>query len=173
MPHEMCFSSLPSQYIAAMDAEDIAALPLVSPQSAVEWDDYFDLRWRVLRAPWEQPPGSERDELEGSAIHMALWDRTGQAVAVGRLQVNSPTEGQIRYMAVEPGRHGQGLGSRVLGRLEEEARRLGVDVLVLNAREPAVRFYMNHGYEAAGPAETLYGQIRHLRMMKRLHSTSA
>jgi len=143
------------------------------PATDAEWERYFDLRWRVLRAPWEQPRGSERDELEDSAVHMALWDRTGQAVAVGRLQLNSPTEGQIRYMAVEPGRHGQGFGSRVLMKLEEEARRLGVDVLVLNAREPAVGFYLNHGYEAAGPAETLYGRIRHLRMMKRLNNTSA
>ncbi|MEJ2362384.1 MAG: thioesterase, partial [Gammaproteobacteria bacterium] len=37
-----------------------------SPQTKQEWQAYFDLRWRILRAPWQQARGSERDDLEAS-----------------------------------------------------------------------------------------------------------
>lgn len=30
-------------------------LILRSPASPSDWDIYFDLRWRILRAPWGQP----------------------------------------------------------------------------------------------------------------------
>jgi GNAT superfamily N-acetyltransferase len=144
------------------------APPPRAPATDAEWERYFGLRWRVLRAPWEQPPGSERDELEDHSVHRALWDNAGNAVAVGRLHLNSPAEAQIRYMAVEPGRHGQGFGTLILRSLEDEARRLGVGVIVLNARDAAAPFYSNYGYEAIGPAQTLFGQVQHTRMMKRL-----
>jgi hypothetical protein len=29
-------------------------LILQSPKSPDEWDAYFDLRWRILRQPWDQ-----------------------------------------------------------------------------------------------------------------------
>jgi len=152
----------------ANEAPSEAPLALRAPRSRVEWDRYFDLRWRVLRAPWKQPPGSERDNLETNAIHAALWDCDGQPVAVGRVQLNSRTEAQIRYMAVAPGFSGKGLGSRILAQLEAEARNAGAATVILNSRAEARGFYECRGYVVCGEAETLFGQIRHVRMQKSL-----
>jgi ribosomal protein S18 acetylase RimI-like enzyme len=154
-----------------MDAHAPAAfsdLQLRSPGTAAEWERYYDLRWQMLRAPWEQPRGSEKDDIEAESVHLALWDRSGVPVAVGRLHQNSATEAQVRFMAVEPARSRQGLGSRVLSELENRARQLGATLMVLNSREQAQAFYRRHGYEASGEAGTLFGAVLHVRMVKRL-----
>ena len=138
------------------------------PGTPAEWDQYFDLRWRVLRAPWNQPPGSERDELEAESSHLALWNQVGAPVAVGRVHLNSPSEAQVRYMAVEPTATGSGFGSRILARLEAQACGLGATHVILNSRELARRFYERHGYAVTGPAATMFGEVVHVRMAKAL-----
>ena len=145
-------------------------MELRAPVSPTEWERYFDLRWRILRAPWNQPRGSERDEREDTSIHIAVWDGDSRPVAVGRAQLNSDTESQVRYMAVEPDWSGRGFGSRVLAELEALAAKAGADLMILNAREAAQPFYRRHGYEVVAPADTLYGEIPHVRMEKRLKS---
>ncbi|MEP6821016.1 MAG: GNAT family N-acetyltransferase [Chthoniobacterales bacterium] len=136
-----------------------------SPETALEWERYFDLRWRVLREPWDQPRGSEKDELDSESFQVALWE--GEVpVAAGRLHFNDPTEAQVRYMAVEPQRRGYHLGSRILGLLETRAAMEGAKRIVLNAREEAAGFYRRHGYEISGPAGLLFGSIPHVRMEK-------
>lgn len=136
------------------------------PKNREEWERYFDLRWRVLRAPWNQPRGSEQDDREDVSIHVAVWDQSGRALAVGRLQLNSEAEGQVRYMAVDPDLKGRGLGSVVLRELESQAKSKGVRRVILNAREEAEPFYTRHGYQVVGPAETLFGSVPHSRMEK-------
>ena len=138
------------------------------PSRPDEWDRYFDLRWRVLRAPWNQPRGSERDNLEDDSRHVALWKPAGVPVAVGRVHLNSSVEAQVRYMAVEPGAEGSGLGGRILATLEDAARELGATRVVLNARERAQPFYERHGYVVVAPAETMFGDVRHVSMSKPL-----
>ena len=150
------------------DEREDHALELRSPRSPVEWDRYYDLRWRVLRAPWDQPPGSERDDREDDSRHLALWDAAGAPLAVGRIHLNTPTEAQVRYMAVEPGFDGRGFGGRILAGLESAGSELGASRVVLNARELARRFYERHGYTAVGPADTMFGSVVHYRMEKQL-----
>ena len=144
------------------------ALQLRPPSSADEWDRYFDLRWRVLRAPWRQPRGSERDDREDNSRHLALWREDGQPVAVGRLHLVTPAEAQVRYMAVEPNCSSRGFGGQILSGLENAARELGAIDVILNSRESARAFYERHGYLAVGPAETMFGEIAHVRMRKRI-----
>ncbi len=142
------------------------ALFLAQPTTETDWKDYFDLRWRVLREPWNQPPGSERDDLDGQSFHLMVRNASGAAVAVGRIHLNSPDEAQIRYMAVAPGWQAQGHGGRILDGLEKHARAQSVTQIVLNARDEASNFYRKHGYQVEGPGETLFGEVRHLRMRK-------
>jgi len=46
----------------------VAGASLIVPETAVDRERYFDLRWRVLREPWQQPRGSERDDRERREI---------------------------------------------------------------------------------------------------------
>jgi len=145
-----------------------AAPSLIVPQTLIDRDRYFDLRWRVLRKPWQQPRGSERDDREDQSIHLMIRGANGDALAVGRLHLNSPVEAQVRFMAVDPRWQGRGLGSTVLRELEHRARVAGATSVVLNARDSAQRFYEQHGYRMEGPAETLFGSVPHVQMRKYL-----
>jgi ribosomal protein S18 acetylase RimI-like enzyme len=141
---------------------------LIVPTTEADWERYFDLRWRVLRAPWQQPRGSERDDRENESVHLMVRDTHGAALAAGRMHLNSPVEAQIRFMAVDPNAQSRGLGSLVLQNLEQRAREAGAKLMVLNAREAAVRFYQEHGYRIKGPAGKLFGEIEHFQMQKDL-----
>src|SRR5437870_13909532 len=103
----------------ARKAEQFA---LAEPRTTQEWESYFDLRWRVLREPWGQPRGTERDDLDAESFHLILRDSAGAVVAVGRLHQNSPYDAQVRYMAVDDSHRSRRLGSRLLSGLEERAR---------------------------------------------------
>ncbi len=143
-------------------------LTLTPPVTDLDWERYYDLRWRVLRKPWNQPRGSERDDLDRQSFHLMLRDQSDAVVAVGRLHLNSSEEGQVRYMAVAESWRGCGLGGRILEGLEHQAKAQSLKSIVLNSREEAINFYLTHGYQVEGPAETLFGQIRHVRMRKSL-----
>ncbi|MFO8023625.1 GNAT family N-acetyltransferase [Thiohalophilus sp.] len=139
-----------------------------TPRTPVQFDAYYELRWQVLRAPWHQSRGSERDEHEADATHRMILDNGQQLRAVGRLHALDSETGQIRYMAVDPVYRGQGLGKQMLLALEDAARAQGLLNLVLHAREPVVGFYRRQGYELLGRSHTLFGEIIHYKMHKAL-----
>ena len=139
-----------------------------APQSKTEFERYYDLRWRILRAPWQQPRGSERDHHEDNAIHAMALNDEGHIIGVARLHQINKTTAQIRYMAVEDRWQGNGVGDALLRNLEGKARALGVQLIKLNARENSVRFYTKRGYQITGPGHLLYGEIKHQKLEKRL-----
>lgn len=143
-------------------------LEIDSPRTPKEMEEYFDLRWRILRAPWGWPRGSEKDELEATAHHVTVRSAQGQLLGVGRLHVNGQREGQIRYMATEAGVRRSGVGRAVAARLEELAIENDLSRIVLNARNDAVAFYVRLGYGVDGPGPTLFDEIEHTRMHKDL-----
>jgi ribosomal protein S18 acetylase RimI-like enzyme len=139
-----------------------------SPATEAEFEAYYALRWKILREPWNQPPGSEKDEFEGEAMHLAAWDDQGKLIGVGRLHRVVQNHGQIRYMAVEPAQRGQGVGRALLQELEERAIELGILEITLHAREEAVRFYRENGYQVLRASHALFGVVPHFEMRKRL-----
>jgi GNAT superfamily N-acetyltransferase len=141
---------------------------IIVPSSEQELAAYYQLRWRLLREPWGQPRGSERDELEDASWHAAAHAADGTIVGVGRLHGIDADTGQIRYMAVQPDWRGRGVGAAILSALEAMAVENGMGRIELDAREEAVGFYRRHGYEVKGPAHTLFGRIPHRRMAKPL-----
>jgi ribosomal protein S18 acetylase RimI-like enzyme len=143
-----------------------------SPETDTEFEAYYDLRWRVLRQPWGQSPGSERDELDDDATHVAGYDEVKGLVCVGRLHAVETGVGQVRYMAVEEPLRGRGLGQAVLNELERLGKRQGMSVIVLDAREAAVGFYRRNGYEAVDEGHVLFGEVRHSKMRKRLDGSA-
>lgn len=137
-----------------------------SPQTPEEFERYRDLRWRILRAPWNQPRGTELDDLESVAFPIMVCEVDGIPIGVGRVHFNSETEAQIRSMAVEEDWRGKGVGSIVLKELEKIAFRKGAKKMILHARENAVKFYENNGYKVVKESHTLFGEIKHYLMEK-------
>ncbi|MGO4998737.1 bifunctional GNAT family N-acetyltransferase/hotdog fold thioesterase [Oceanisphaera sp. W20_SRM_FM3] len=142
---------------------------VVTPQTEAELEAYYQLRWQLLRKPWQQPRGSERDEFDEYAHHRMMVDSQGKLVAVGRLYV-SGDEAQIRFMAVDADNRDHGLGTRMVQALEQVARQQGVRRLVMNAREEAVSFYSRCGFTVVGEGPISFGKIPHRQMIKALTS---
>lgn len=138
-----------------------------SPVTPEDFEKYYDLRWRILRKPWSQPRGSEKDELEAGSIHVLVKDGD-RVVGIGRGHFNTPQEGQVRYMAVEEGCQGKGIGGLVLGELEQRLKEGCATYVVLNSRDTAIPFYEKHGYHVIGDAPTMFGVIQHVKMRKDL-----
>ncbi|OUR60169.1 GNAT family N-acetyltransferase [Colwellia sp. 39_35_sub15_T18] len=148
---------------------------LRSPKNAEEFAQYYQLRWQILRKPWQQALGSEQDEREQQSIHRMIIDDKGKVLAVGRLEQRAEQQGQIRYMAVCETAQGQGLGQQIIAELELQASKLGMTEIVLNAREDALGFYQKLGYQQQLNAQQqnvshiLFNEITHYSMTKKLN----
>jgi ribosomal protein S18 acetylase RimI-like enzyme len=145
-----------------------SAFQVATPTTAQDFEKYFQLRWEVLRKPWNQQKGTEQDDLEHSCFHKMILFSSDRVVACGRLQLNNEVEAQIRYMAVDSDFQGKGLGSNVLEQLEAIAKENGIKYIVLQARENALSFYKNNGYYEIEKSFLLYGIIQHYLMRKEL-----
>ncbi len=143
------------------------------PATEPEFEAYYQLRWKILREPWNQPPGSEKDNREAEALHLAAWNDSGTLTGVGRLHRVDARSGQIRYMAVDPSQRGRGTGTAILQELENLAARSGLEEVMLNAREESVSFYQANGYQVVQPSHSLFGVIPHFEMRKRLRRFSS
>ncbi|WP_210518407.1 GNAT family N-acetyltransferase [Hymenobacter terricola] len=148
--------------------------PIHPPRTPAEWAAYYQLRYAVLRQPWQQPLGSERspaDEEPGTIHALLLADEAGEiptALAVGMLHPSGAHQGQVRFMAVAPAAAGTGLGRQIMAYLEAQARAAGLTEIILHSREAAVGFYQRLGYEVVEPSHLLFGVIPHFLMRKQL-----
>ena len=137
-----------------------------TPINTDEWSQYYDLRYRVLRQPWNQPVGSERDALEDQAKHFAAFEEAN-LIGVGRLDHVEARIYQIRFMAVEPGCQSKGIGAILMNTMEMDAWNSGAIEIILHAREQAVGFYEKLGYVCIEPSHLLFGEIQHFLMKKK------
>jgi len=141
-------------------------MEIKTPVTEKEWEAYFMLRYQVLRAPWNQPLGSEKDALEDQGFHLAVFEGDG-ILGVGRLDALDAQTGQIRYMAVAPHQQGRGVGAALMETLEMEAWKQGKTQVILHAREVALAFYTKAGYQPVQKSHLLFGEIQHFLMQKK------
>ena len=131
-----------------------------------ELNEILTLRYKVLRAPWQQPASTATDALENNSYNAYISNEEGLVIACGRLQKNSSTLGQIRYMAVAEAEQGNGLGKLILRALEHKAKEIGLTKIELQARENAVPFYKSSGYHIVSESFKLWDIIQHFLMSK-------
>lgn len=133
-----------------------------------ELEAIIQLRYAVLRAPWNQSIDSASDELEIESYNAYISNEQGIVIACGRLQQNPFNIGQIRYMAVHPTERGKHLGLTLLTALEQKAKSLGLSKIELQARENALDFYLKAGYKNNGESFKLWDTIQHYHMEKNI-----
>ena len=140
---------------------------LRTPKDEAEFDAYYQFRWEMLRKPFNQPLGSEKDGYDLTAYHQMVVDDKNRILAIGRLYINADNEGAIRFLAVNPVMQGKGLGKLILMALESTARQEGVKRIVSSVREEAVPFFNKIGFDNRGLiAGELKTPIRHYLMIK-------
>lgn len=140
---------------------------IIEPSTEKEWNAYYELRYQTLRAPWNQPRGSEKDTMENESLHFfALEDEIPSGVC--RLQYNNENTAQVRFMGVDEKGRGKNTGSLLLKHAEERARNDLRKIMILQARDYAVPFYEKNGYTITEKTFLLWDTIQHYLMTKNL-----
>lgn len=135
------------------------------PITEQEWADYYQLRYDVLRAPLNQPPGSERNEGDATGIHFALYE-DGILRAIARLDQVEPTVAQVRFVAVDSKYQGKGLGKLIMKSVEDKSIERGDLKMILHARDYAVEFYKAQNYVVVEKSYKLFDILQHYLMEK-------
>lgn len=141
------------------------------PTTESELAAYYHFRWLMLRKPWNNPEGSEKDEYDQVGHHRMIRGKHGDLIAIARLHYNSSDEAQIRHVAVSGEHQGNGLGRFIVAAMESLAAEEGVKTLVTNSRETSIAFFQRCGYEIEDSSEnpTDMGPQGRCQMIKRLH----
>jgi len=154
--------------VAKQNYIELCTMRLKNPVTNLEFQNYYQLRWEVLRKPWDQAKGTEQDELETSCIHVMALNEVDECIGVGRLQFNSTEEAQIRYMGVRNDQQGKGVGKELMTYLENKTSENNRTKIILQARENAVPFYLSIGYSIKEKTFFLWNKIQHYKMGKEL-----
>jgi GNAT superfamily N-acetyltransferase len=137
------------------------------PKNEVEWEQYYDLRYRILRQPWNQPQGSERNEGDETGLHFALYENE-ILKAIARLDINDEKSAQVRFMAVETEIQRKGYGKQVMLAIENYCKTKNISEIILHAREIAIPFYESLGYQLVEKSHLLFDEIQHFLMIKKI-----
>ena len=129
--------------------------------------EIIELRYSILRKPWHKNRETVSDDLENESVN-AYIKNNNQMIACGRLQNNGNGIGQIRFMAISKNYQRKGLGKILVRKLEEEAHKLKLKVIHLQARETAVEFYKAQGYTIKEKSFLLWDIIQHYLMIKEI-----
>lgn len=119
------------------------------------------IRHRVFVEEQGVPVEEEQDAYDAEAVHVLV---TVDGVPAGTARMVGAKIGRV---AVLPEYRGRGLGGALMACLTAEARRRGLEELVLDAQVQVIPFYERLGYRAEGP-EFMDAGIRHRRMRRAL-----
>jgi ribosomal protein S18 acetylase RimI-like enzyme len=136
------------------------------PNTPEEFQRYRDLRWKILRAPYNQPRITEQDDDGIKDYPIMVCKVDGIPIGVGRAHFISEDEAQIRSISVEPEWEGKGIGSIVLKELEKIVSEKGAKRIIIHARNNAIEFYKKNGYREVETSYTLFDEIEHTLMEK-------
>jgi len=136
-----------------------------SPLSDEDFERYYELRWRILRKPWEQPKGSEVNDSDRNAFHI-MAEKDDKVIGVGCIHEIEDGVGRIRFMGIDDDYQKQGVGQTIVKLLEENAKSNKWNKVRLWARELAIDFYLKLGYKIIADGELLFGVIKHKIMEK-------
>ncbi len=128
-------------------AQLITSIRLMSPDDIPA---VAALEQRVFADPWSE--NAFREELATASRRYLVAEEGRAILGYGGLLVVED-DAHIVTLAVEPGTRGQGLGTRLMLRLAEEALRAGAAHLTLEVRvsnQPAQSLYRRFGFETVG-----------------------
>ena len=126
----------------------------------------FAVRHEVFIVEQGVPEELERDDADETAVHVVASN--GPAV-IGTARLTQDGEARIGRVAVLPAWRRRGIAGLLLGALEGEAQRLGIEEVSLHSQTYVQALYERHGYAVTAPGFVEAG-IDHVPMAKRLRS---
>lgn len=137
-------ATVPVPAVRIVAADDPAAMAAVHA-----------IRHEVFVVEQDVPADLEWDGKDDRAVHvLAEGAGTGRLLLgedAAKKNGGDPRTAVLGRLAVLPGARGNGTGARLVRALEDEARRLGLDGVYLEAQVHAIAFYERLGYTAFGP----------------------
>ena len=100
------------------------------------------VRRQVFINEQEIPESEEWDDADENSSHVLVYSEKRDVVGTGRIEPN----GKIARLAVLAEYRGQGVGSAILTRLLEEARKQGFSQVYLHSQTRALDFYKKFGF---------------------------
>ena len=140
-----------------------------TPTNRDELKAYYELRHKVLRAPWGQPKGSEKDDYEPISQHfMAVDQDTGALLGVVKLLEKAPGVGWFSHLAVKPECQRKGVGRYLVKVVEDAARQKGYKVLGCMSRLNTTAYFEKMGFQVTGLPTHYFGTTQVVWMEKSL-----
>jgi predicted GNAT family N-acyltransferase len=122
----------------------------------------FAIRLRVFVKEQGVPQEIELDRDDARAMHLLAID-SGKAVGTARIAMRRGNA-KIGRMAVLKSYRRKGVGTRLLKRAVQMARRSGAKKIYLHAQVPVIGFYENLNFRCVGPVFDEAG-IPHRKMI--------
>lgn len=126
----------------------------------------LQLREAVLRQPLGLTLTKQDTHDDVNQLHFVLTDHE-TVVATVTFNPISKTTYKLRQMAVSPSHQGLGLGRKIITAAEKSLITAGATEVTMAARDTAIEFYQNLGYETVGGKFQEVG-ITHIVMTKHL-----
>lgn len=131
---------------------------------SAEYEAEIDLRTRVLREPLGLEFNDEQLAEEANQTHLGAYIGDDLVACLVFVLVNDTTL-KMRQVAVEPEMQRQGIGLKLVSYSEYYAIENGYCRIELHARDVALQFYIDSGYEIEGDEFVEIG-IPHHKMVK-------
>ena len=140
-----------------------------TPQSKDDFKAYYALRYRVLREPWGQARGTEKDDYEPLSQHlMAVDDVDGEVVGVIKWMEREPGVAWLSHLAIASERQKQGIGRLLVRAVEDAAQAQGCRVIGANSRLNSTDYFERLGYRIKGLPVNYFSTIQLVWMEKDL-----
>ena len=135
-----------------------------------EFNEMYNLRWKILNHPWNQPKGSEKDEIDfcNERVFYFISMIKGQIIGTARFHVNNEYEGDIKYLAVHDDYRGQGIGKNLIAHIEWFAIGLGIPYITLNVIKKAQCLFEKLNYQIIGEGPLLFNEEKQYKMGKNI-----
>lgn len=111
-----------------------------------EYEDALTVRREVFIEEQGVPEDLEVDGKDDEATHFVA-SIDGNAVGAARLRQYDGRTAKVERVAVLKSHRGSGIGRALMEAVEQVAREMGYDELLLHAQVPVVAFYQRLGYE--------------------------
>lgn len=144
-------------------------IKIKSPVTREEFKQYYDLRYKVLREPWGQARGTEKDDYEPISQHfMAVEDTTGELLGVVKVFEKEPGVAWVSHLAVAPQHQNKGVGKLLMDYVENLARQQGYKTIGCMSRLNTTKYFEKMGYKVAGMPSHYFGTTQVIWMEKPL-----
>ena len=135
--------------------------------SKEEFDQLKQLRIAVFVHEQGIPMALEMDDKDEISFHAVVMENS-KILATGRLTPKENGLALLSRISVLESRRGEGLGVKVMHKLEEVAREQGFNTLQLFPHVFLEDFYQNMGYYTISDDEGLVGKHKLIKMEKRI-----